>query len=75
MTHDEDISKKKDNRVLDYGQTKVALMGILEAYDRLIDDYRDLEWDYHVSERNVRKVTSAYMNLLSSSNKNKSIDV
>jgi hypothetical protein len=75
MTHEEDISKKKDPRVLDCGRTRIALRGISDAYDRLIGDYRDLEWDYELSQSNLRKVIKRNMELIMDSEKKNSIDV
>lgn len=49
---------------LDCGHAKVALRGIADAYDRLIDDYRDLEWDYNLLLENNRKLSEGYMALL-----------
>lgn len=75
MIFDEDITRKKDHRALDCGKTKIALKGVCDAYDRLIDDYRDLEWDYDLAQDNLKKITSQYMRLLMEKNEGKSIDI
>lgn len=76
MTKDGNLwGKTRAEIVLDCGKTRVALNGISDAYDRLIDDYRDLEWDYDLLKSNNEKLTNAYMELLMKTGKNKSIDV
>lgn len=70
MTEDGNLwGKSRAQIVLDCGKTRIALNGISDAYDRLIDDYRDLEWDYNLLVDNNRKLNEAYMELLMRSGK------